>query len=357
MKQIVVSGYYGFDNLGDEAILAAIVQSIRQLSRDFSIVVLSNQPQITSDRYKVDSVSRNDFKVITKTVKESDLLISGGGSLLQDVTSWRTIPYYLGLVWFAQLSGKKTVFYAQGIGPIKSNLNRRLVKWVGNRTDMITVRDQDSASLLEGIGIPPQLVSVTVDPVFAFDPELFTKYQPEGLKDSQERLIGISVRPWGDNSYLKAIAQGADLAAELIGGKVVLIPMHQGQDLSVSSQVQKMMEHDSILLDDNYTSLEMIRIYKNFDLFLGVRLHSLIFAAVNRIPFIGISYDPKVDSLMAALDMESGLTTDSCSYSNLKQEITKTWEQRDKIIKRLDQRVSEFHRKARENVDRICELM
>jgi polysaccharide pyruvyl transferase WcaK-like protein len=133
--------------------------------------------------------------------------------------------------------------------------------------------------------------------------------------------------------------------------------MHQGQDLSVSSQVQKMMEHDSILLDDNYTSLEMIRIYKNFDLFLGVRLHSLIFAAVNRIPFIGISYDPKVDSLMAALDMESGLTTDSCSYSNLKQEITKTWEQRDKIIKRLDQRVSEFHRKARENVDRICELM
>ena len=360
MKKIVISGYYGFDNLGDEAILAAVVQSLRELEENFSIVVLSNQPQVTAERYQVEAINRFNFKTIIKTIKKADIFISGGGSLLQDVTSWRTIPYYLGLVWLAQFFQLKTVFYAQGVGPINSTLNRKLVKWVGNRTDQITVRDRDSAQLLHDIGIDPGLVSVTVDPVFAFNPEQLNQNISDKLSDelndllaTDEKLIGVSVRPWKDNSYLESMARGADLAADLTGGRVVFVPMHQGKDVEVSRKVQEMMDHDSTLLADNYTPTEMLEVYNNFDLFLGVRLHSLIFAAVNRVPFIGISYDPKVDSLMSALEMESGLTTDNCPYPALKKNIYQTWQNYDEIKQNLDQRVNKLYQKARDNVKQI----
>ena len=123
-NKIVLSGYYGFDNIGDEAVLFSIITALRKEIKDVHITVLSNNPDKTKALYGVESVNRWDIKAVARSIKESDLLISGGGSLLQDVTSSKTIPYYLAIVKIAQFYKKKVVFYSQGIGPVNKGISR-----------------------------------------------------------------------------------------------------------------------------------------------------------------------------------------------------------------------------------------
>ncbi|GAE92445.1 CsaB protein [Gracilibacillus boraciitolerans JCM 21714] len=120
--RIVMSGYFGFDNTGDEAILQAIVDSLRKLQPDVSIVVLSNNPESTAAKYHVEAVNRWDIKAIAKTIRNADGLISGGGSLLQDKTGWKTIPYYTAVMRIAKFYRKPVFVYAQGMGPIDGAL-------------------------------------------------------------------------------------------------------------------------------------------------------------------------------------------------------------------------------------------
>lgn len=155
MSKIIISGYYGFENTGDEAILLGIISNIRAVNKPVDICVLSRRPEITASRYGVRAINRNNFRAIIQEIKRCDLFLSGGGSLLQDITGWKSIPYYLGLVLIAQLMGKKTAFYAQGIGPVRGTLGRLLIKFVGNRTDLITVRDEASKELLVELGGGP----------------------------------------------------------------------------------------------------------------------------------------------------------------------------------------------------------
>ncbi len=150
-NKIVISGYYGFDNIGDEAVLYTIISTLKSEIPDVSITVLSNNPEKTAELYEVKSINRWDIKSIARVIKNSDMLISGGGSLLQDITSSKTIPYYLAIVKIAQLYRKKVVFYSQGIGPVDKKLGRSLIKRVANKVDAIFVRDIASKDLLQEI--------------------------------------------------------------------------------------------------------------------------------------------------------------------------------------------------------------
>src|SRR6056297_2399375 len=139
MKRIMISGYYGFDNLGDEAILGSMIKMIKRINPDIEITILSNKAEQTSKRYDVNSVYRYDTFKIMSTMKRSDIFISGGGSLLQDVTSMKSVPYYLGLIFLAKVFNLKTIFFAQGVGPLNSKFNRFLVSKVLKNTDYISV--------------------------------------------------------------------------------------------------------------------------------------------------------------------------------------------------------------------------
>lgn len=361
-KKIVISGYYGFDNLGDEAILYSMIDLFQEKSNDIEIIVLSQSPAVTSQRYGVQAVKRNNFKEIIKTLKGSDMFLSGGGSLLQDVSSFRSVFYYLALVFLADILGNKTVFYAQGIGPLNKNISRKMLKWIGNRTDLITVRDHNSAQLLKEIGIKAELIEETVDPVYGTQTVQPKKiiadfFKKEKIDRDSTSIIGVSPRNWKDNGYLGSMARAADYLQQKSEGQIIILPMHLKEDLKVCQELKEKMEKPAIILKRQLEPAEMISFFQTFDFFLGVRLHSLIFSAINEVPFVGISYDPKVDSLLEELNLETQLTTENCSYQDLKEIIDNYWDKRDEISNELEEKMNIYRKEAEKNAERVLNLI
>lgn len=157
MNNIVISGYYGSKNAGDEAMLSAMLEVFSELNPKLHITVISSDPEYTRKRHSVDAVNWLNVVDILKVLKKADLLISGGGSLLQNVTSGRSLYYYMGVLFLAKLVHTPIMLYAQGIGPIYGKFARRLMRWFGNHSALITVRDKDSLKELDMLKIvkPP----------------------------------------------------------------------------------------------------------------------------------------------------------------------------------------------------------
>ena len=153
MSNILISGYYGFNNAGDEALLTAILASLYAIEPEADITVISGNPSETTTKHRVKSLFRFDAGKILSALGRADLLISGGGSLLQDVTSKRSLAYYLSIIALAKLRGKKVMLFAQGIGPIRSGFMRFLTRVICRQADVITVRDRESAEELVRLGL------------------------------------------------------------------------------------------------------------------------------------------------------------------------------------------------------------
>ncbi|MEW9502277.1 polysaccharide pyruvyl transferase CsaB [Jeotgalibacillus marinus] len=300
--RIVLSGYYGFDNVGDDAILYAIIHSLKEYDPQVEIVVLSQNPKETEEIYHVDSVKRWSIKEITKALKNADCLISGGGSLLQDKTGRKSIPYYAGVMKIAQWLNKPVFVYAQGMGPFKSKINQLIIKNTLQSTKILTVRDSQSKQLLEKIGVTKP-IQIVPDPVIGIDTSNFRSDWMES-KNFSQRTITVSIRDWSDDlSYLDEIA----LALDELSGKgyiIILVPMHGERDQKTSNRVKEMMKQEVFIAPHNSSIQEKMAIIKASDVLLGMRLHALIFASVGFTPFVAISYDPKVDSFASIVNQE-----------------------------------------------------
>lgn len=311
MSKIVISGYYGFANAGDEAMLTAIIKALRSTENSVGLTVISGNPQVTAARYSVTSIHRfNPWEILT-ALRSCDLLLSGGGSLLQDVTSKRSLLYYLSILALGLLLGKRVMLFAQGIGPIHSRLLRKLTQAVCSRVDLITVRDQDSLYELRRIGIPAEKVQLTADAVLTLPPEGLEQGRRllQEFKVPQDKmLLAVSVRKWQDDDrYLLELAKAADSLSEEFGAHVVLLPLQYPVDVEACSRLQHFMVHkdNSTVLTADCDTEQFLSLMGNFDLLIGMRLHALIFAAVMELPFAAVSYDPKIDGFVKDID---GLT-------------------------------------------------
>lgn len=296
--KIALSGYYGFDNAGDEALLAAITSSIRESAPQAEFVVFSGAPERTSLMHRVKAVYyMNPFKVFWQLLT-CDLLISGGGSIFQDVTSARSLPYYISVVALAKLLGKPVIFYAQGVGPINLKISRWLMRLVANRVDMITLRDAESAQLLHSIGVNKPPLKITADPVFYLGVEHIKAGPMPAVEDLEPPVIGVAVRRWQPlKGYQESLAQVLDhLAAD--GYQILFIPLSWPDDLDESRLVKSLMKHDAAIIEQNLTSGEHLSLISRLEFMIGMRLHALIFAANCGVPFAGISYDPKIDAFL-----------------------------------------------------------
>jgi len=169
-KKIIISGYYGFNNSGDDAILRAVVKDLQEANRNIQITALSRNPLNTEKIYGIRAVNRFSIFDVIKEIYNSDMLISGGGSLLQDITSTRSIIYYITIMYIAKLLHKPVMVYANGIGPINKSVNRFLTRRILNRVDLITLRDYNSRETLEEIQVKNKNIFVTSDPVFSLQP-------------------------------------------------------------------------------------------------------------------------------------------------------------------------------------------
>jgi polysaccharide pyruvyl transferase CsaB len=359
-KTLVISGYYGFGNNGDEAVLHAILRALRchgeENGLDIRPVVLSINPQATERLHGVRAVHRLKLKDIVRALKESDGLISGGGSLLQDRTGLRTIPYYLGIIKLAQWLNKPVYIYSQGLGPIRNTLYFPLIRSVFRRCDYISLRDEESVRLLRQTGLEDVPVEVASDPVLGLD-----LAPGAGSADaSREPFIGVAVRLWHPaKKELERIAETLRLLMdELPAARIRFLPFHPPKDEEASRFVMERLgeayaERMSICPGSDDPSV-MFREVASCDLLIGMRLHSLIYAAALRIPMIGISYDPKIDHFLRRIDMSAAGSAEEIDPAAVAQAARRLLAERDAWVREKDPMITQLQQKSHLPAKHIC---
>ncbi len=360
-KNIIISGYYGFGNSGDDAILKAIVDDLRKSEKDLNITALSRKPKDTKKYYNIDAVDRFNIFEIMKSILNTDLFISGGGSLIQDVTSTRSIIYYLSLILISKIFNKKVMVYANGIGPIKKRFNRLLTKQILSKVDLITLRDYISKNTIDKIGVRNNNVIVTADPVYTLQPSdedrVSNILDKEGIS-LEKPLVGVSIRNWKNSDNIKdMITQLINYLLNNYSVNVVLIPMHYSEDLGICREISNMVEGSCYLIENQYSVEEMMGIISNLELIVAMRLHSLVYAATQAVPMIGLVYDPKVKGFMNSINQDSMCDVDELEIVDLCTKFDKVWKKKDSIKEELKSTREKFRKKAQQNVDLAIDLL
>ena len=325
MSRIVISGYYGFGNVGDEAVLAGMLTTFRRLRIEAEVTVLSADPERTMREHAgVESIHRYRLPQVIRAMRRADLVVSGGGSLFQDVTSAISPYYYLSVLRLARLLRRKTMIYAQGVGPLVREGTKRAVARAMHRAHLITVRDADSKSLLESIGVTKP-VHLSADPSFLVEPDLAAADRllaEHGLTSGE--LIGVSLRPWKEpDGWLAEAARGIRQAADRLSANLALIPMQRPEDDSSCEQVE-----GGVLIRHSGEPGLVKGLIARCGLVAGMRLHSLIFAASSAVPFVPIIYDPKVASFAAVAGQSRGVELQALTSTAIAEEVVNAWRNR-----------------------------
>ncbi|MFD2446723.1 polysaccharide pyruvyl transferase CsaB [Bacillus sp. CGMCC 1.16607] len=364
--KIVISGFYGLGNTGDEAILESIVDNLRDHLDKPDITVFSLSPELTAKDHNVKSVYRgwrHDFKGKVRALKEADLLVSGGGGLLQDTYPTRFIfgplPYYLLIVFLAKLCGTKVMFFSQGIGPVTSTWGKILMKIFANMADFITVRDQYSKDYLEKLGVTRPKTVVTSDIVFAFKKKPDTACIDSLNLERRDNLVAVSVRPWFEKiKQFEQVAQILDSWIEERGVTPIFVPMEGHHDDEASEKVLAHMKHADKcqILGTKFTPNQYLNFIGECQMTIGMRLHALIYSTLLGIPHIGLSYDKKVESLLKRSGMwEFSAVLEEMEVDTLTQNGFELLDNRAKYSENIKKNAEGMRKKAVRNVDLLKE--
>lgn len=308
--RVLISGYYGFDNLGDELILKVLVDELK--ARDVKITVLSQNPKKTAAEYGVDAIKRTSFIDIVDALASANLFISGGGGLFQDATGPMSSIYYGGLIHLARFFEVPVVFWAQGVGPLNKPLSQKMTASALRKCEQIVVRDEKSALLVESLtGDKPE---VTADPVWLL--KLPQKDKATGKAANDNKFpdtgkpwrIGLSLRPWHELSEtrLTALADCLNALAEQQDGPVEfkLLPFQKKEDTELLESFAKKLKTCHRVTATMIDPLNVLDGMSDCDILFGMRFHSLILGLLYGIPVYGLVYDPKVASLLTMFNLK-----------------------------------------------------
>lgn len=358
---VVMSGYYGFSNAGDDAILESIHQSILEASDEVEITVLSNDPEQIQNCYGMKSLHRFKLWSVLKALRQCDALLSGGGSLLQDRTSTRSILYYLSIIRGAEWMGKPVMLYANGIGPVEKAGNRRRVKRAVERASLVTLRDHSSAQELREMGVKRPDLHVTADPVFHLEPAGQERsaqlLRGAGLEPGTP-FVAVSVRDWPDTQRFSVeLAALCDHLRRTYGMEVLFLLMQPHRDRQATQLVRQAMEEPSYLLDAPCAPRELMGVLGQAKLCLAMRLHTLIFSARMAVPVLGLVYDPKVASYLKELDMPSAGDVSSFDRKTAIAQADALMADYARCQQRLQKKSAALTSAARENERLLLELL
>ncbi len=359
--EAAILGYYGYGNCGDDALLKAITDDMKSIDETFKPIVLSHTPQKTQAEYGVECINRFNISGIRKAFKRVKLLIVGGGSLLQDVTSTKSLLYYLSVIKMAKKEGIKVMLYANGIGPIIRKQNQKKAAKVLNEVDVITLRDEDSAKLLKTLGVTKPRIQITADPAFGLKKcsdertaEILKKY---GLKEKE--YVCISVRDYVSDKYniREDMAKTADYIAKKYSCIPVFVPMQGIRDTAVSKDVISKMGQNAVFVENTLKADELLGLLSKSRAIIAVRLHMLIFGALEKIPVLGIEYDPKIKSFQNYIGQLYTLTPQQLKDGSYKETVDSFLNNADTIQKELEKRLPQLKQKAFENAQTAIKLI
>ena len=303
---VLICGAYGKGNAGDDSILEAILSQLRRIDPDMPIYVLSRNPKETKLRYRVGSYHTFDPRFILRMCR-TKLYINGGGSLIQDVTSTRSLQYYLSNIMLAKLCGNEVLMYGCGIGPVTGIKNRRNAgKVIDRYADIITLRDPQSAQELISMGVQKPERRLTADPALLLDPAEDARVDSFMLShgmDPAGKYALFVLRPWkGFDEVCSAFAETAEYLREAKDLTPVFLALEPRRDLAVSEQAASMVQGTCHVLSAPHDGDLIVGLMKRMQVVTSMRLHALIFAAGQGVPLVGVVYDPKVSGFLDYLN-------------------------------------------------------
>lgn len=351
--QIGITGSYGGLNLGDEAILHGILGELRR-SLHVEVTVFSRNAEDTRSRHGVEralDVRRLSREEVRPEVERLDLLIFGGGGILYDAEA----QIYLREVQLAQQAGVPVLAYAVSVGPLEKEETRRMVAQTLEAANVITVRDRQSRQLLEDIGVS-QEVSVVADPALLVRPgavpsDLLAR---EGVAEKR-RLIGVSIREPGvaapnldEGHYQRLLADAADFMIERYDATLVFVPMERVDQRHSHAVIAKMANPQRItVLKADYGAPQMLALIGQFDFTVGMRLHFLIFSALQGVPFVPLPYAGKVEGFLEAFDIRMP-SVQEVRAGQLIARIDQAWDLRADLRARIAENLPDLQELARE---------
>jgi polysaccharide pyruvyl transferase CsaB len=356
---ILISGYYGFGNFGDEVLLEAMVRRLRGRYPTATIDVLSADPATTAAHLGVEATARGDLRAVRRAIARADVVLSGGGGLLQNVTSLRSLLYYAGIVRAAIRARKRTMIFAQSIGPL-NGWGRMVVRACCRGIDAATVRDERSRRLL-GTLLPGVRVERTADPAFLFDtPTEPLDLRAEGL-DGPGPLVVFAVRRWqGQDASATLLAAAADRLADRHGAQVAFLALGGPPDAEAATTIIRRAKSAPLLLPA-YPLAQAAQVIGRAALVVGMRLHALIVAARLGVPFTAVPYDPKVAALLEELRYPLDPlfvpgVRDNRSDGVIAR-IDEAWARRDELAAHLRGVMPEIERLAERNFDVLDDVV
>ena len=322
----LVCGAYGRGNAGDDAILEAIVTELRQIDPDLPIWVLSRNPDDTRLTYRVNSIYTFAFPRFLRRMGKTRLYINGGGSLMQDVTSHRSLWFYLFTISAAKRLGCQVMMYGCGIGPIHSPANRRrAAKVLQKSVDAITLRDTHSREELEDMGVTNPEIILSADPtvILPAAPEQVVDgiLESQGI-DPKGRYIGFALRPWpGFEEKAALFGAAADYAYEKYGLIPVFLPIERRLDVGAARLAAQHMKAPHYILPETGSSDHTIGLFARMQVVVSMRLHALVFAAGQGVPLVGVVYDQKISSFLSYIGQDLYTDLDAVTVEALRAHI------------------------------------
>jgi polysaccharide pyruvyl transferase CsaB len=303
--------------MGDDSLLSVMIEALRDAAPELRITALTKKPKKMRLQYGVRCISRTNILKIHSEMKHAKLMISGGGSLLQDGTSTKSLYYYIAVMNWAYKMKLPLMLYANGIGPLYGEKNKKLSAEAIKRASAVTLREPASLTELKNLGLDVDGagigVRVSADPAFLLrgaDAERIQYLKDRAGFVPGRKYFAVSLKE--RHNFGKTSAAQADVSENLvreIAGACrrlketqnmypVFIPMHPYMDTEICEKVCGSPEVEGAIMLRGLTAKELSGILDGMEFVLGMRLHILIYASQLGIPVIGLSYDPKIDALM-----------------------------------------------------------
>lgn len=362
--RVGISGSYGGLNLGDEAILQVIVCQLRR-RLPVEITVFSRNPQDTLQRHQVEhavpvrELSRGE---ILPKIQSLDLLILGGGGIFFDAEA----KLYLREAMLAREQGIPVAIYAAGAGPLNDPVVQQSVRDALSGVALLTVRERSARQVLETAGVGGEIL-ITADPALLLEPEPLPSgaLRREGL-EGEHRLVGMSVREPGgaapdisEEKYHALLADAADFMVDRFDAEVVFVPMErQVLDMQHShAVVAKMLRPQrATVLKGQYTAGQVLTLMKRFEFAVGMRLHFLIFAALQATPFVALPYASKVGGFLEDLGMPMP-PFQLVNAGRLIAYIDQSWDRRRSLKRHIEQAVPGLQTRARQTNELLVQIL
>lgn len=358
---VIICGAYGHGNAGDDAILKSIIGSVTEIDKNLPITVLAKDTASIKKRYRIDSVHTLNMPKILLKMRKAKLYINGGGTLIQNATSQRSLWYYLFTLYAAKKLGCRVDMYGCGIGPVNGEKNIRLVERVLNKSvDTITLRERDSVNELKSFGVNKPLIQLCSDPALALasasseDTEIYLK--KHGL-DPNGKYICFMLRTWyGFDVKAEEFAKCAEYAYKKHGLTPVFLSLNVLHDTEAATQVTAHMSCPYVILDDEIEPEMLITLLSYMNIVVSMRLHGLILSSLSGVPLVGVSYDPKIESFLKYLELGSCIGLNDATAEALKKAVDSAVEEIPER-ERMAQKAAELKAVERKNIEAVKELL